>query len=384
VQIKKTGKMMKNFKIIITGGGSGGHTIPALAMIKSLQKYCSSHSLSMHIIYIGSKKGIENKIITQESIEYYPVFTGKLRRYFSLQNFVDIFNLIIGFIQSLLIIKKSHADVLFSTGGFVSVTPVIAARLFKIPIIIHEQTIDAGLANKITAKFATIIALTFEESKKYFPPSKIVITGIPLREDIFNGSKNRLLKKYPLDQKHPIIYFTGGGLGCHILNQTALIILKKLLNKYNIIYQAGNSPHNNDLQMLKDLKISLDPELSNKFLLFDFVTNDLRDIYASADLTVSRSGAGTVNELVALKIPAVFIPLAIAANNEQEKNAKIMETQGGAIIIQEQELTPDSLFQSIDNLFTNNKIAAMKKNLNKLPSIKGNDKLTELIIKNIV
>lgn len=363
----------KNVKIILTGGGSGGHTMPAVAMIKTLKKYFNTINASLEIIYIGSRNGIEKEIIKKEGIKYIAILTGKLRRYFSIKNIFDLFNIVIGLVQSFFIIKKIKPSLLFSTGGFVSVPPVIAAFLNRVPIVIHEQTIDAGLANKIASSFATKIALTFNESSKYFNKNKSILTGIPLRDELFESTKEKAFLKFNFDKDKPVIYFTGGGLGCHILNISALEILDKLLEKTNIIFQTGKLKE--DYENFLKLKEDLDSDKKRRFVLFDFINEELADVYAISDLAIARSGAGTVNELTTFKIPAIFIPLAIATNDEQRKNAMTMAEKGGAIIISEDKLNSKVLLDTIFDIILTDKLDIMKKSLKSINFERGNEKI---------
>jgi UDP-N-acetylglucosamine--N-acetylmuramyl-(pentapeptide) pyrophosphoryl-undecaprenol N-acetylglucosamine transferase len=371
--------MNKELKLIFTGGGSGGHTMPALAVIESLKDFSKKKNIKIQTLFIGSHCGVEKGIIKKNKIDYKSINTGKLRRYISAKNFFDIFNVIIGLVQSFFIIKNFKPCLLVSTGGFVSIPPVIMAGFLKVPIIIHEQTIDAGLANKIAGRFADKIALTFPESRKYFNPGKSIVTGLPIRKFIFEGNKKNAYKNFGLNPKLKTIYFTGGALGCHILNEVGLKIVPILLSKYNIIYQTGKSKDNLDYYKMVELKRSLRRNLQNRFVVFDFIQEEIKEIYAIADLAVARSGAGTVCELSALCIPAVFIPLAIATNNEQYKNARSIETINGAVIIEEKELNEENLLKKINQIFAKGKIEGMKKNLKKNASVNGTDKFLTLI-----
>ena len=369
--------MNKKYKFVFTGGGSGGHTMPALALIQAIKEYSKKIECSM--LYIGSYNGVERELIQSNNIKYKSISTGKLRRYLSISNFIDIFRILKGIKQSKIILKNFDPDILISTGGFVSVPPVIAAKKLKIPIIIHEQTIDAGLANKIASRFANKVALTFNESKKYFLKKDIVLTGLPIRKELFDGNKNEALKKFNLDEKLPVIYFTGGGLGCHILNITAIKILSELLERCNVIFQTGKALNSKDFFEMKKFKESLNKNKKKRLIVFDFIKDELADIYAMADLVVARSGAGTVNELMALNIPVIFIPLAIATKNEQLRNAKYVEKMGGSIIIEEKDLNPEILLEKIKTILFTDKIVKMKENLKKHSIQNGTKNMIDLI-----
>lgn len=364
-------------KLIITGGGSGGHTMPAIAIIESLLSKFDENSID--ILYVGSKKGIEKKITAENNIRFKSISTGKLRRYFSFENFIDLFKVVKGIFDSFFLVIKYKPDLVFSTGGFVSVPMVIAAHFCKVKVLIHEQTVDAGLANKIAGKFADKVALTFEDSKKYFQIDKTVVTGIPLRNAIFNGDGEKAFDKFGFDKKLPVLYISGGGLGCHVLNETLLNILPKLLNITNIVIQTGNANDGMDYNNLKEYKESLSDELKKRVQVFNFIGSDLGDIFAMTDLVVARSGAGTVNELIALKIPAIFIPLAIATNDEQTKNAMIMKNKETAIVIKETELNGDLLYDTIYSVLMSEKLVKMKEKFVSFGDFRGNDNLVKEI-----
>lgn len=365
--------------IIITGGGSGGHVMPALAVIEELRNSQNDFFKENNIIYIGSKKGIEKSLIEKSGVEYKSINTGKLRRYLSFQNFSDIFRTFTGIVQSAKLIKKIRPDIIFSTGGFVSVPVIIAGKIKKIPILIHEQTVDAGLANKIAGRFAQKIALTFPESGKYFQKDKIVVTGIPIRKEIFQGTKESGYKRFGFDSSLPTIFFTGGGLGCRVLNEAAKVILPELLIKTNVIYQTGAAMNGRDFLDMKKIRESLPDYLQKRLYLTDFINNEIADVFALTDLAIARSGAGTVNELLMLKIPAIFIPLAIATNNEQLKNALISVNLGGAEIIEEKELSSTILLDKISNILFSEKIVDMKKNLSETNFTNGLNNVVGLI-----
>lgn len=369
-------------KIIVTGGGSGGHAMPAVATVQLLRNYEKKSGEKIRILYIGSKKGIEKKIASRNHCAFISISTGKLRRYFSWENFLDLFRVIKGIFDSISIIKHFKPDMIFSTGGFVSVPVVIAGKFTHTPSIIHEQTVDAGLANKIAGKFAKKIALTFEESAVYFPASKTAITGIPLRENIFNTDKQKAYELLPVEQGLPTVYVSGGGLGCHLLNETMLKILPEILEKANIIMQTGNADDGKDYLNMLRFRENLDDNLKKRLIVFNFI-EDVGNVFAISDLAVARSGAGTVNELIAVKLPAIFIPLAIATGNEQFKNASVMEKIGGAQIIEEKNLTPENLQKAIIDILTTPKLAEMKNSLTQVKNFCGNEELLKLILQTL-
>lgn len=310
--------------IIFTGGGSGGHVMPALTLIEKLQKR------GIAISYIGSKNGIERKLVTAAQLPYYTIATGKLRRYFSLQNFIDPLKIIFGIMQAfaLLIPLKRRHTLVFSTGGFVSVPVVLAARVLGFKVFIHEQTARVGLANKIAGKLAHKVFISFESSRQYFPTNKVIYSGYPVRDECLKPELvHTKVNGVDLSQlKKPLFFITGGGNGSFLLNEAVKKEMKELKDKYFVFHQVGS-------QFLKEYEQFND----ENYLAVDFISVGMIDLYKKADVIVSRAGAGTVCELMALGKPSVFVPLKIAQHNEQFHNAKEAEDKIGAKVISEDE-----------------------------------------------
>ncbi|PIP90453.1 MAG: UDP-N-acetylglucosamine--N-acetylmuramyl-(pentapeptide) pyrophosphoryl-undecaprenol N-acetylglucosamine transferase [Bdellovibrionales bacterium CG12_big_fil_rev_8_21_14_0_65_38_15] len=310
--------------IVFSGGGSGGHVVPAITLIKKLQ------SQGFAISYIGSKQGIEKKLIQEQLIPYYEIATGKLRRYFSIQNFIDPFKIVFGVLQAfcLLFPLNRKQTLVFSTGGFVSVPVVVAARFLGFKVFIHEQTSRVGLANKIAGKFATKVFVSFEASKKFFKADKVDLSGYPVRDECFDSViRSKMISKINLeDIKKPILFVTGGGNGSLLLNEAVLKEMKELKEKYFIFHQVG-------AQFVKDFEKHNDENYQS----FGFLTDGMIDLYKSADLIISRAGAGTVCELIALGKASVFVPLKIAQFNEQWHNACEARDKLGSLLFTEDE-----------------------------------------------
>jgi len=332
---------MKN--IIFTGGGSGGHLYPALAIIHRLQE-----NQQMGLYYVGSHSGIESRVIPSEGIDYKAVSTGKLRRYLSLDNIFDLFKIGLGLVQSLLYMLKfsPRETVVFSTGGFVSVPVVIAAKLTGKKVFIHEQTSRVGLANKIASHFADIIFISFEASKDFFPLEKVIFAGYPLRADILNTTiKDVLIGGVNLTSLNkPLLFVTGGGNGSKLINELILSNLDKLSKRYFIIHQVGK----NHIEQFKSLQ-------NENYIPVELLGDEIIDLYKKSAVVISRSGAGTVSELIALGIPSIFIPLKIAQKNEQYHNAFEAKEKLDSIIIEEGQLS------SIDILETCSEIEKKKR-----------------------
>tara|TARA_R110000868_G_scaffold103710_2_gene285416 strand:+ start:4908 stop:5954 length:1047 start_codon:yes stop_codon:yes gene_type:complete len=335
--------------IVFSGGGSGGHVVPALTLIKEL----SQHGIS--VSYIGSQNGIERKLVGEYHLPYYPIATGKLRRYFSLQNFIDPLKIIWGFLQALCLLLplKRKTTLVFSTGGFVSVPVVAAARLLGFKVFIHEQTSRVGLANRIAGKLAHKVFISFESSKQFFPRSKVVLSGYPVRSECFVPNLTHTFVSGIDLQKidRPIMFITGGGNGSLLLNQAVKDELTELTTKYFVIHQVGS----NFIQEYKKLE-------SENYKPVAFIGEGMIDLFKKADLVLSRAGAGTVCELIALGKASVFIPLKIAQFNEQWHNAMEAKDKLGSLVISEDD------FKSIklnSLAVTQPNIASMKTNATK-------------------
>ncbi len=332
-------------KIVLTGGGTAGHVTPNLALLPSLKE------LGYEILYIGSYNGIERKLIENAGIEYAGISSGKLRRYFDLKNFSDPFRVLKGCAEARSLIKKYRPDVVFSKGGFVSVPVVLAARHFKIPTIIHESDMTPGLANKICIPSATKVCCNFPETLAYLPKEKAVLTGSPIRKELLEGDRLTGLNYSGLSASRPIILVIGGSLGSVAVNRAIRGILPKLLETYQVIHICG--------------KGNLDEHLigRNGYVQYEYVDTPLRHLFAAADLVVSRAGANSICEILALKKPNILIPLsASASRGDQILNARSFEKQGFSKVLEEEQLTETLLLDTIQDTFQNRGqlIAAME------------------------
>jgi UDP-N-acetylglucosamine--N-acetylmuramyl-(pentapeptide) pyrophosphoryl-undecaprenol N-acetylglucosamine transferase len=323
--------------IIFTGGGSGGHVMPSLTLIKDLKRRQN------HIYYIGSKSGIERSLVGDIDIPYFPITTGKLRRYISFQNFTDLFRICWGIIQAFfcLLRFKRKESIIFSTGGFVTVPVVVAAWLQGKKIFVHEQTSRVGLANKIASRFATKVFVSFEASLNYFPKGKTVFSGYPLRDECLSlESQSVILEDWKVEKDDtPYLFITGGGNGSLLLNQAVKNNLDILKKNFKVIHQVGQN-FLDEYQELND----------NRYKALAFINHGMIDLFKISSVVLSRAGAGTVCELLSLGRPSIFIPLKIAQKNEQFHNAKEAEKRNGSIVIEEDELSSERLLKAIDDI----------------------------------
>jgi UDP-N-acetylglucosamine--N-acetylmuramyl-(pentapeptide) pyrophosphoryl-undecaprenol N-acetylglucosamine transferase len=336
-----------SLRIVIAGGGTGGHVQPAIAVADMLQQ-----KADVELTWIGSSTGVESDSAAERSIPFRSIPTGKLRRYFSLQTFVDAFRIPVGVFRARLHLRDIRPDVIFSTGGFVSVPTVIAGWLAGIPVITHEQTATVGLANKINARVADRVALAYEETARLIPfaSERTVITGNPVRAELLNGEADRAREMLGIPADLPVLYVTGGSLGAQAVNATIRAVVPHLVESYCVIHQCGPAAMNGDYPRLLDVRSSLPEELRDRYVVRERIGPELADIYALADLVIGRSGGGTVAELAVLGKPAIFIPLPGTASDEQTRNAKVLAEAGGALVIPQIELTPERLRKQINDL----------------------------------
>lgn len=361
-------------KIVVVGG----HLAPALAVIERLPK-------DTQIIFIGRKYGLEGdkasslefQKITSLGIRFINITTGRLQRKFTKFTLYSLLKLPIGLLQAFKILSFYKPDVIICFGGYVQIPIAIAAYILHIPLIIHEQTRKAGLANKLITPFAKIICISWPESEAYFPPKKTILTGLPLRKEFFQT-------KHPLLRLHEkLIYITGGSLGSHQINILVEEIITKLLEKFYIIHQTGDTKEFNDYARLEKIKENLPRNLQNKYKLIKFIDpKDTADIMNSADLVISRSGMNTVAELMYLEKPCLLIPLPHGQVSEQLQNALSLEKLGIGRVLRSEELTPEILYsqiiQFIDRL---DKVGIKNLTTKKIIKHDAAEKIVKIIIK---
>lgn len=362
-------------RVVIAGGGTGGHTSAGLAVAESLRLR------GVEVFWIGSTSGIEAQRVPQARIPYYVIPAGKLRRYWDWQNVTDILGRVpAGFVRSLTLLRALRPEVLFATGGFVALPPAVAARVLGIPLVVHEQTAVAGLANRLAGRFATKVALTFGEAGKDFPLERVVVTGNPLRPELTGGSREAGLARLGLASELPVVYVTGGAQGSHRINRTVGEILPRLLDLTQVIHQCGANPTTRDREWLEELAQRLPAHLRARYVVLPYVGAELRDVYAAAQLLVSRAGAGTVNECCHLGVPAIFIPLPGARGDEQTANARIVEAAGGAVIFPETSLSPERLLETIRSLLADpERLGLMGERARRLAVPDAADRIAKLI-----
>ncbi len=323
-------------RIVLTGGGTAGHVTPNIALLDSLK------ANGFEVSYIGSYNGIEKKLITELGITYYGIDTGKLRRYKSLKNLSDPFHVIHGYGEAAALMKKIKPDIVFSKGGYVSVPVVLSAHARHIPVISHESDMTPGLANRICKNAATKICCNFPETVDMLPEGKAVLTGTPIRQELLTGNKLAGLTMCGFTASKPILLVVGGSTGALHVNQAIRGILPQLLESYQVCHLCGAGKTDETLNGL------------DGYVQYEYVNKEMRDLFAMSDIVVSRAGANAICELLALKKPNLLIPLsASASRGDQILNANSFKEQGYSMVLEEENMTPETLLSAINELYKN-------------------------------
>lgn len=321
-------------RIILTGGGSAGHVTPNIALIPQLQEK------GYDIQYIGSYQGIEKDLIEPFGIPYHGISSGKLRRYFSVQNFSDPFRVLKGLGQARKLVRELKPDIIFSKGGFVSVPVVLAGKQNHVPVIIHESDMTPGLANKIAIPCASKVCCNFPETMAHLPQEKAVLTGSPIRQELLSGNKLAALDFCGFTPDKPVILVIGGSLGAVAVNDAVRAALPKLLEDFQVIHLCGKGKMDESLMNTKGYR------------QFEYIKDELHDLFALADLVISRAGANAICELLALHKPNLLIPLsANASRGDQILNARSFERQGFSIVLEEEETNNETLLAAVHKLY---------------------------------
>lgn len=342
-------------RILLTGGGTGGHIFPLVAVAKKLREKMGE---DIEILYVGSGSELEKETMVAEGIQAKYIFAGKMRRYFSMLNFLDIFKVPIGLVQSLFILLSFMPDAVFSKGGYVSVPVVIAAWMYHIPIIIHESDATPGSSNKILAKFSTQIAVGYASAQDYFEASKTAIVGNPVRDGVNGGNREEARKMFNFTESKPVILVLGGSQGSETINEAVVRILPKIIQHAQMIHQTGERNYESVIRKAGEQGIKAGHEgyFAAPFLDWE----RLKQAYALSDLVVSRAGANIIAEIAANAKPNILIPLENSAQDHQRMNAYEIAKAGGALVLEESNLGENIFFEKIEKILFN---AELKQNM---------------------
>lgn len=355
-------------KVIVSGGGTGGHIYPALSLIKEIKR----QNKNAEVLYIGTEKGLESEIIPRENIPFETISISGFRRKLSFENIKTVIRFIKGIRRAKKIVKSFQPDVVIGTGGYVCAPVVYAAAHLGVPTVIHEQNSVPGLTNKFLSKYVDRIAICFEEARSFFPEEKVVLTGNPRASEVSLVSRERGQKSLNLNPLKKTVLIVGGSRGARPINEAFLSIYEELRQKeYQIVYVTGSIHY--------DRIISEVGESPEHIIIKPFIHN-MPDVLAATDVIVARAGATTLAEITALGLPSILIPSPYVTNNHQEKNARALEKNGAAIVRREQDWTGEQLLKDIEDiLYTDGKWEQMHFSAKKLGKIDAAAHLYELI-----
>lgn len=355
----------------------GGHLSPALSVIDEISKETKILFIGRKYVFEGDKAlSLEYKVIKSLNVLFAEINTGRFQRKFTRHTIFSLFKITYGFFQAFFILRLFKPDVVVGFGGYVSVPVVLCAYLLKIPVVIHEQTLEAGLANKFLSGFATKICISWNSSRKYFSKEKTVLTGNPIRGLKSQGLRFGVKNKDGL----PVIYITGGSSGSHFINVLVEGCLKNLLEEFVIIHQTGDSQQYKDFDRLQNFKNSLALEFQNRYILKKFVDfKDVGSVYKKSDLVISRAGINTISELIFFGKPSLLIPLAFAQSNEQVKNANYLKNLGLGEVLEQEGLNPKLFLQKVGYMIHNIRQYRNNSNSIKIIDINAAHKIMEVI-----
>jgi UDP-N-acetylglucosamine--N-acetylmuramyl-(pentapeptide) pyrophosphoryl-undecaprenol N-acetylglucosamine transferase len=337
-------------KIVFTGGGTGGHIFPIIAIIRELRKISGG---KVEFFYIGPRDEFAQTFLPQEDVKVKWIICGKLRRYFNLksffQNLVDFFKIPIGILQSFFYLFFLNPDLIFSKGGYGSLPVVISGWVLRIPIFLHESDVVPGLVNRFLAKFALEIFVSFPRTI-YFPQNKMVVVGNPIRLELLKGNKKEAIEYFKITGEKPVILVLGGSQGAQRINDKILMILNQLLENFELIHQTGIK---NFKEVEAEAEAIIKKELKKYYHSFPFLKEEeLKKAYAACDLIVARAGSGTIFEIAALGKPSILIPLPESAQDHQLKNAYAFFENKATIVIEEKNFTPGFFLERLKFLFS--------------------------------
>jgi UDP-N-acetylglucosamine--N-acetylmuramyl-(pentapeptide) pyrophosphoryl-undecaprenol N-acetylglucosamine transferase len=339
-------------RIALAGGGTGGHIYPLVTVAEYIRDNYGVNE-EVEFRFFGPSNSLEKQIMESHSISQRGVISGKLRRYFSIKNFIDIFKFPIGLLQSLIHLLFFMPDVVFAKGGYASVPVVIAARIYRIPVIIHESDSFPGMANKFLGSIASKVAVCFEKARMHFPPSRTIMTGIPVKKEAKDGNPEIARNLLGIIQNKPVILVLGGSQGARSINDEILLILDDLLKKYTVIHQTGEK---NLADVLSAVKLHYKTDKVEGYFPLDFIGDELRDFYSLADVVISRSGSTSIAEIAANKKPAILVPLLSSANDHQKINAFEVADAGGAIVLEQSNFKRGILLRNIEEIVSNDEL----------------------------
>ncbi len=338
-------------RIVLTGGVSGGHIVPLIAVAGKIKE----KNPGAEFLFVGPQGELEERLMSATQIPIKSVATGKMRRYFSWLNFLDVFRIPFGIVQALWILLWYMPDAIFSKGGAASFPVVLAGWLYRIPIMIHESDANPGLANSMLGKLSTRVAVSYASAQIYFPAEQVVLTGSPLRPDIASGDAQKARTLFSLHESKKTIFVWGGSQGAQVINDKIITILPELLHKYQVIHQTGI----NNFEAVKHKAGELGIKAGREgYFPVAFIGEELKDVLAASDLIISRAGSSSIAEIAANGKPAIIIPLDSSANGHQRMNAYAVAKVGGCIVLEENNIGNNMLREKIDEILNDEALNA--------------------------
>lgn len=343
-------------KILLTGGGTGGHFYPIIAVAESIRKIVKEDKLLEASLYYMAPSEYDPRMLFENGIIFEKCYAGKMRRYFSLRNISDAIKTAVGILKAIVTVWRIYPDVVFGKGGYVSVPALFAARLLRIPVVIHESDSHPGRANLWAAKFAQKIAVSYKEAAKYFPEDKVAFTGNPVRKEIMEPIREGAREFLDLDDDIPLILILGGSQGSQRINEVIIDILPEIVKKYYVIHQTGKD---NIEEMTNTANVILSKSIyRNRYKPFAYLNNlSLRMAAGQASLIISRAGS-QIFEIALWKVPAIIIPIPEEISHDQKSNAFAYAASGACSVIEEMNLSPHVLSSEIDRIITHTEVAA--------------------------
>lgn len=333
-------------RIVLAGGGTGGHLFPLLTIVKYIRE--NKQEDEIEFLFIGPKGEFEDRIMQENSIPQKNIQCGKLRRYFSFHYIVDLIKMPIGFFQSLWHLFRFMPDVVFAKGGFASVPVVLAAWVYRIPIVLHESDAVPGMANRFLGAVATLVALNFERAQMYFDPEKTFIAGLPVKKDAINGNEEAGMRFLSMEKgTKPVVLFLGGSQGAQSINRKVVEVIDELIKRYQVVHQIGTKQFEKISKEVqhKGYKIGY-----SDYYPVAFIGEELADLLALADVVVSRAGATSIAEIAANEKPVILIPIHGSANDHQRINAFELSKAKAAVVLEEQNFVPGTLLHYLNEI----------------------------------
>lgn len=377
-------------KILLAGGGTGGHIYPLLAVAEELKKIASQYNLPLELHYMGPIDQ-HSLILKEAGIKMHSIITGKVRRYFSLMNLIDIPKFFIGSLQTLFKLLFLMPDIIFSKGGPGAFQVVSIGWFYSIKSVIHESDAAPGLTNLLSSRFASKICVSFESATKYFNPNKLVLTGNPVRKELIEGKTEHGLAKIELGfkEEHPLLVVLGGSQGSQRINEFMASVLPKVVQLTQVLHQTGTNNFDETQKLITATKVedvSINDELQNRYEILPYLDlKKMRLALSAADIVVGRAGSGTIFELASFGVPSILIPLKESANDHQRENAYAFAEAGGATVIEEINLTEQIFISQVKNILNSQEtLAKMAKKAGEFAKLDAPTRIAEEIIALVV